>query len=220
MTRERGVLRVVLADDHHLSRQGLRGMLEEDGVAVVGEAAESGEAAALVASLQPDVVVLDLRMPGASPAETIGRIATAAASARVLVLTAEAEDVLEALAAGADGYLLKDSPADELLGAIRQAASGSAVLSRPALRALLARLERLPSEADTAAPQAEQQPSLSAREQEVLRLLAAGADNAEIGRRLSISRHTAKQHVTNIFAKLGVSSRVQAAVRAVRDGLV
>jgi two-component system NarL family response regulator len=194
-------------------------MLENEGIAVVGEAADGREAVSLVASLAPDVVVIDLRMPGGSVAETIARIAATGTGARVLVLTVSAEDddVLEALAAGADGYLVKDTPAQQLVGGIRQTAAGSAVLSPEAMQTVLARLERSVAQ-QRRAPR--KPPPLTDREQQVLRLLVGGADNAEIGRQLSISRHTVKQHVTNIFGKLDVNSRVQAAVRAVRDGLV
>lgn len=193
-------------------------MLEQEGIAVVGEAADGRECVSLVASLAPDVVVLDLRMPGGPAAETIERIAAADNGARVLVLTVSAEeaDVLEALAAGAHGYLLKDTPAEALVGGIRETAAGSTVLSPHALRALLV---HLPGRA-AAAPEETVPPSLSGREQDVLRLLVAGADNAEIGRELPISRHTVKQHVTNIFGKLDVTSRVQAAVKAIREELV
>jgi DNA-binding NarL/FixJ family response regulator len=209
-------LRVVLADDHHFSREGLRAMLEADGVVVVGEASDGAAVIPLVASLEPDVVVLDLKMPGGTVAETIGRIAKANADVRVAVLTVsvEPDDVLSALLAGADSYLLKDSPAEQIVGAIRQTATGGVVLSEPAARALLANV----AVPDTAAPA--EQLQLSARERDVLRLIVDGADNAAIGEALSISRHTVKQHVTNIFGKLGVRTRVQAAVLAVRDELV
>ena len=218
MNRDRGGLRVVLADDHHFSREGLRGMLEQEGIAVVGEAADGRECISLVASLAPDVAVIDLRMPGGTAAETIAGIHAARTGARVLVLTVSAadEDVLEALQAGADGYMLKDTPADQLVGGIRQTAAGTSVLAPEAIRALLQRLPSRPAGAAAASSR----PMLSSREHDVLRLLVAGADNVEIGRELSISRHTVKQHVTNIFAKLDVSSRVQAAVRAIREELL
>ena len=125
--------------------------------------------------------------------------------------------MLEAMAAGADSYLLKDTPADQLVGAIRQTAAGSTVLSDVALRTLLRRVEEV-SEGERATREPE--PALSARESEVLKLIIDGADNAAIGKALSISRHTVKQHVTNILQKLDVRTRVQAAVRAVQDGLV
>jgi DNA-binding NarL/FixJ family response regulator len=193
-------------------------MLENEGIAVVGEAADGKEVVSLVASLAPDVAVIDLKMPGGSVAETIAGITAANTGTGVLVLTvsAEDEDILEALTAGADGYLLKDTPAEQLVGGIRQTAAGSSVLAPEAMRALLAKLPGIVVEQ----PQTKAEPSLSAREHEVLRLLVAGAENAEIGRELSISRHTVKQHVTNIFGKLDVTSRVQAAVRAVRDELL
>jgi DNA-binding NarL/FixJ family response regulator len=216
-TRE--ALRVVLADDHHFSREGLRGMLEAEGIVVVGEAADGTEAVRLTATLAPDVVVLDLRMPGGSVGETIAGIGATGHGTRVVVLTVSAEDadVIEALTGGADSYLLKDTAAEQLVGGIRVTAAGSAVLSEPAMRTLVARL----GDAGEAAAAGEGPiRTLSDREREVLRLIVSGAGNAEIGHELSISRHTVKQHVTNIFGKLEVNTRVQAAVRAVREGLV
>jgi DNA-binding NarL/FixJ family response regulator len=212
-------LRVVLADDHHFSREGLRGMLEADGIVVVGEAADGPETVRLTAALAPDLVVLDLRMPGGSVSETIAGIAATGHGARVAVLTVSAEDadVIEALAGGADSYLLKDTPAEELIGGIRVTAAGSTVLSKPAMHPLLA---LLPNAGDAGNPGEDTLSSLSDREREVLKLIVAGAGNADIGRELSISRHTVKQHVTNIFGKLEVTTRVQAAVRAVREGLL
>ncbi len=212
-------LRVVIADDHHFFREGLREMLAADGMAVVGEATDGAGAVTLARELAPDVVVIDLKMPNASGIDALRQIVMASPDAQLVVLTVSADeaDVLETLAAGACSYLLKDTRADELVGGIRLAAGGHAVLSRDVVRALVARV-RMDNQA------AEQASSdglaLTARELEVIRLITDGADNAAIGRELSISRHTVKQYVTNIFEKLGVHSRVQAAVYAVRKGLV
>ena len=158
-------------------------------------------------------------MPNASGLDALRQIATANPDVPIVVLTVSADDadMLEALAAGARGYLLKDTRADELVGAVRVAASGPAVLSRDVLRALVTRARNDVHPREQANGSAT---TLTARELEVIRLISAGADNAAIGRELSISRHTVKQYVTNIFEKLGVQSRVEAAVYAVRQGLV
>ena len=207
--------RVILADDHHFSREGLRRMLEADGLTVVGEASDGVEVVALVGSLAPDVVVLDLRMPGATVGETICHITEADPSVRIAVLTVSAEDrdVQAALAAGAHSYLLKDTPAAQLVGAIRQTAAGSTVFAGVTLNGLI-------DEQSADAHRKPAGPELSDRESQVLELIIEGADNAKIGIELSISRHTVKQHVTNILQKLGVRTRVQAAVRAVKEELV
>ncbi|HEY7960979.1 MAG TPA: response regulator transcription factor [Solirubrobacteraceae bacterium] len=208
-------LSVVLADDHHFFREGLRGMLEGDGMRVVGEAADGIEAVELVRAHAPDVVVVDLGMPRCPGLETLRRILRADRGARVVVLTASAreQDLREALAAGACCYLLKDTRADLLVGAIRQAAEGHMVISRDVGGRLMTHLHPEIQNARDRAP-------LTPRETEVLRLIAEGENNVSIGRELSISPHTVKQYVTNIFEKLGVCSRVQAAVHAVRVGLV
>jgi DNA-binding NarL/FixJ family response regulator len=212
-------LRVVLADAHHFFREGLRGTLETAGLTVVGEAMDGTEAVALVERLKPDAIVIDLNMPDATGVEVLRRIAAVSPEARLVVLTALAEeaDVLAALQAGACGYLLKDTQVDNLVEAIRQTANGHAVFSNEAARALVA----LASADNQAAGQAHSMnvPTLTSREMDVLRLIVAGADNATIGLELSISRHTVKQHVTNIFEKLEVHTRVEAAVYAVRAGL-
>jgi DNA-binding NarL/FixJ family response regulator len=240
-------LRVVIADDHQLFREGLKGMLEDAGMEVVGEAADGADAAALVQKLQPQVAVLDLNMPGTSGLQALRRIARSNPDIQTVVLTVSADDgdVLEALAAGACGYLLKDTNVERLADGIRQAAAGHMVLSGNVAKALIARV-RAEAQADAQALAAEaslwsdgtgaaggaagvapaavvaldERPALTPREEEVLRLIVAGADNVAIGRELSISPHTVKQYVTNIFEKLGVHSRVQAAVYAVRAGFV
>jgi DNA-binding NarL/FixJ family response regulator len=219
MRTPENAIRVVLADDHHFFREGLRGMLSADGIAVVGEASDGEDAIRLAHELAPDLVVIDLKMPKTSGIDALRQIVATGPNAQVLVLTVLADEasVLEALAAGACGYLLKDTRADELVGAVRLAAGGHAVLSREVVRALAARVRTDRRAAELASGG---EPALTARELEVIRLITEGADNATIGRELSISRHTVKQHVTNIFEKLGVQSRVQAAVYAVRKGLI
>jgi DNA-binding NarL/FixJ family response regulator len=217
-------LRVVLADDHHFFREGLRGVLAADGMTVAGEAVNGAEAVALARELAPDVVVMDLEMPVTGGIEAITQIAASSPAIEVAVLTvsADGEDVLRALTAGARSYLLKDTRTDELAGCIRQTATGQTVLSPEVAATLTARaLERARSDGAAVAAQASADlPALTARETDVLRLVVDGADNAAIGRALSISPHTVKQYMTNIFEKLDVNSRVQAAVYAVRSGLV
>jgi DNA-binding NarL/FixJ family response regulator len=213
-------LRVVLADDHHFFREGLRGMLESAGVNVVGEARDGAEALALAGELKPDLVVIDLDMSDTLGAEALRRIAVASPEARTVVLTTsvQAADVLDALQAGACGYILKGAQADELIAGIRQTASSHVVLSRAVMEALV--VHAGPSGNTDTQGTALAGPLLTAREKDVLRLIAEGTDNAAIGLELSISRHTVKQHITNIFQKLGVRTRVEAAVYAVRTGLV
>jgi DNA-binding NarL/FixJ family response regulator len=214
-------LRVVLADDHHFFREGLRDMLQSAGVSVVGEAKDGAEAVALAGEVRPDLVVLDLAMPDAPGAEALRRIAAIGPEVRVIVLTATLEEaaVLEALDAGACGYILKNTPAEELIDGIRRTADSQVVLSREVLRLVIKRATP-DHDASGRSRASSEGLTLTAREKDVLRLLAGGADNAAIGLELSISRHTVKQHVTNIFEKLGVHSRVEAAVYAVRTGLV
>jgi two-component system nitrate/nitrite response regulator NarL len=234
-------LRVVIADDHQLFREGLKGMLQDAGMEVVGEAADGADAVALVAELRPEVAVLDLNMPGTSGLQALRRIARSNPDIQTVVLTVSTEDddVVEALVAGACGYLLKDTHVDRLADGIRQAAAGHMVISGDVAGALVARVRAeagaQPPPADAGAglgggsasgvaaaveETVEERPALSPREREVLRLIVEGADNVAIGRALSISPHTVKQYVTNIFEKLGVHSRVQAAVHAVRAELV
>lgn len=215
VARTNDELRVLLADDHHLFREGLREVLRSDGMAVVGEATNGLGAVALAGELAPDLLVIDLNMPDLSGIESIRQVLEAEPGVRVVVLTVSVDerDAHEALAAGACGYLLKDTRADEIAAAIRLAAAGHGVLSAGVMQAFVA---RTPAYGSTT----HDLPDLTARELDVLRLIADGADNATIGRALSISTHTVKQYVTNILEKLEVRSRVQAAVYAVRAGLV
>lgn len=194
-------------------------MLTVDGMTVVGEATDGARAVALARALAPDIVVMDLKMPNVSGVDAIRQIAGPDSDTHLVVLTVSADesDAIEALAAGACGYLLKDTHPDELVGSIRLAADGHAVLSREVVRALVARV-RTDNHATAQATGTEY--ALTERELEITRMIVDGANNATIGRALSISKHTVKQHVTNIFEKLGVQSRVQAAVYAVREGLV
>ena len=212
-------LRVLVVDDHDLFRTGLRNLLEEQSVNVVGEA-ENGEAAIRLASdLAPDVVIMDLNMPGAGGVETTRRLASLAPLSRVVVLTisADDDDVMNAVMAGACGYLLKDSSIQELIAGIRAAAAGESLISPQIAAKLLQRLRAQSKDVDAAETiRAE----LSDRELEVLKLIANGKDNAQIARDLFISPKTVKNHISNILMKLQIDNRIQAAVYAVRSGIV
>ena len=210
---------MLLVDDHDLFRTGLRSLLEEQGLHVVGEAENGDVALRLVGELAPDVVIMDLKMPGPSGVETTRRITNLAPLARVVVLTisAEDDDVMDAVVAGACGYLLKDASIDQLIAGIRAAAGGESLIS-PQIAAKL--LQRLRAQSPDAAAAQSVRTELSHRELEVLRLIANGKDNAEIARELFISPKTVKNHISNILMKLQIENRIQAAVYAVRSGIV
>ena len=212
-------LRVLLVDDHDLFRTGLRNLLEEEGVVVVGEAGTGTEALRMVEELAPDVVVMDLNMPGMTGVEATRQIASVAPLARVLVLTISDQDgdVLDAILAGACGYLLKDSSIGELMQGIRSAAVGESLIS-PTIAAKVLQRVRASSPMPDIAEQIQTQ--LSEREIEVLKLIANGRDNADIAGQLHISPKTVKNHISNILMKLQIENRIQAAVYAVRSGLV
>jgi DNA-binding NarL/FixJ family response regulator len=217
--RELEELRVLLVDDHDLFRTGLKNLLEEQGVQVVGEAPNGQTALRLVPELVPDVVIMDLNMPGLSGVETTRHLTGMAPLARVVVLTisVDDEDVMDAVMAGACGYLLKDSSIDELLAGIRAAADGESLISPQIAVKVLQRLRSQGKSEDAAETiRAE----LSDREIEVLKLIANGKDNAEIARELFISPKTVKNHISNILMKLQIENRIQAAVYAVRSGIV
>jgi DNA-binding NarL/FixJ family response regulator len=212
-------LRVVVVDDHDLFRTGLRNLLETEGIDVVGDAADGAEAVRLVHEVQPDVVVMDLHMPGMDGVEATRRIAHDAPLTRVLTLTisADDEDVLDSILAGACGYILKDASLPELLRGIQAAARGESLVSPPIAAKVLQRVRATATSAqDAAAIQAE----LSERELQVLKLIANGKDNADIAAELHISPKTVKNHISNILMKLQIENRIQAAVYAVRSGIV
>jgi DNA-binding NarL/FixJ family response regulator len=212
-------LRVLLVDDHDLFRTGLRNLLEANGLAVAGEASTGVEAVQSVAELAPDVVVMDLNMPGMTGVEATRQIASAAPLTRVVVLTIsdQEEDVLDAIVAGACGYLLKDASIQELIRGIQAAAIGESLISPHIASKVLQRLRATTADSSGAATiRAE----LSDREIEVLKLIANGKDNAEIARELVISPKTVKNHISNILMKLQIENRIQAAVYAVRSGIV
>jgi DNA-binding NarL/FixJ family response regulator len=212
-------LRVLVVDDHDLFRTGLRNLLEEQGVNVVGEA-ENGETAIRLASdVAPDVVIMDLNMPGVGGVETTRRLSSLAPLSRVVVLTisADDDDVMNAVMAGACGYLLKDSSIQELIAGIKAASEGESLISPQIAAKVLQRLRAQSKDADAAETiRAE----LSDRELQVLKLIANGKDNAQIARELFISPKTVKNHISNILMKLQIENRIQAAVYAVRSGIV
>jgi DNA-binding NarL/FixJ family response regulator len=212
-------VRVLLVDDHDLFRTGLRNLLQEQGVQVVGEAAAGHEALQSVRELAPDVVVMDLNMPGMTGVEATRQIAGVAPLTRVLVLTISDQDgdVMDAILAGACGYLLKNASIHELMLGIRAAALGESLISPHIASKVLQHLR-----ASTAQPDIAEtiRAELSDREIEVLKLIANGKDNAHIAAELHISPKTVKNHISNILMKLQIDNRIQAAVYAVRSGIV
>ncbi|MFY9580697.1 MAG: response regulator transcription factor [Gaiellaceae bacterium] len=211
--------RVLIVDDHDLFRSGLRNLLEEQGVLVVGEAAAGQEALRIVRDVAPDVVVMDLNMPGMGGVEATRHISAIAPLTRVLMLTISDEDndVIDAILAGACGYLLKDSSIQVLMDGIRAAAMGESLISPAIASKVLQRVR-----ASSTQPEIEStiRAELSEREIQVLKLIANGKDNAMIAAELHISPKTVKNHISNILMKLQIDNRIQAAVYAVRSGIV
>jgi DNA-binding NarL/FixJ family response regulator len=214
-------IRVVVVDDQELVRSGFCVILDAaDGITVVGEAGNGEAAVAAVAAHQPDVVLMDIRMPGMDGLEATRLITrdSPAAPKVVMLTTFDLDDyVYEALRAGASGFLLKDSPRHDLIAAIRAAAAGDALLAPSVTRRLIEAFARRPPEAT---PSPSQLASLTARERDVLLLLARGRSNAEIAVALFVSEATVKTHVGNVLAKLGLRDRVQAVILAYETGLV
>jgi DNA-binding NarL/FixJ family response regulator len=205
---------VLLADDYEDIRDLMRFQLEKAGFEVVGEAADGAEAVELAASERPDLVLMDLRMPGVDGASATASIVASGSGTRVLVLTTyETDDhILAAIEAGASGYLLKAAPQAEILAGIRAVAAGETVLA-PSIAAKL--VSRVRADAASVAP-----PALSPREREVLVLVAAGRSNPEIAKALYIGEATVKTHLLHAFEKLGVNDRTRAVTRAMELGLL
>lgn len=205
-------IRILIADDHAVVRQGLKMFLSLDPeLEILGEASDGKKAIEMAKQLQPDIVLMDLLMPVLGGVEATATIRREMPDVEVIALTSVLEDksVVDAVRAGAIGYLLKDTESDELIRAIKAAAAGQVQLS-PKAAARLMREVRTPDNPET----------LTDRETDVLRLLAMGQANKEIAQTLSIGEKTVKTHVSNVLAKLGVTSRTQAALYAVRIGLV
>ncbi|MEV0971800.1 response regulator transcription factor [Microtetraspora glauca] len=203
-------IRLLIADDHPIVRDGIRGMFVGDpDFEVLGEAGDGAQTVELARALNPDVILMDLRMPRMDGVSAIKELARLGIAARVLILTTydTDRDVLPAIEAGATGYLLKDTGRDELVRAVRTAARGEAVLSPSVATRLLGQV-RAPAD------------PLSARELEILHLIAEGATNREAAARLFISEATVKSHVLHIYAKLGVNDRAAAVAVAFRRGLL
>jgi DNA-binding NarL/FixJ family response regulator len=211
-------IRVLVADDQWMVRAGFRMLLKnEDGIEIVAEAEDGAEAIEKAARFAPNVVLMDIRMPAVDGLEATRRILAADQSVRVLILTTFDLDeyIYEALRIGASGFVLKDDPPEELLAAVRTVAAGDALLSPSVTRRVIQQFTKLPSH--TPPPGLDQ---LTSREHDVLRLLAQGLSNAEIGAQLYIGETTVKTHVTRILQKLELRDRAQAIVFAYRAGIV
>ena len=216
MTSEQRAIRVLIAEDHVVVRKGLRALLAtESDIEVVGEAGDGQAAITQAAALQPDVILMDLAMPKMDGIEAIRQIKLSQPESRILVMTSFATDdkVFPAIKAGALGYLLKESAPEELLQAIRQIHRGESSLHPAIARKVLQEITHPPARPLTPNP-------LTEREGEVLRLVAQGLSNQDIARKLHISDPTVRTHVSNILGKLQLATRIQAALYALREGLV
>jgi DNA-binding NarL/FixJ family response regulator len=220
-TSEVAPARLLLVDDHALFRRGLRRLLEGHGFEIVGEASNGRAAVQLAAELEPEIIIMDLSMPLMGGVEAITHIVKRNPDARILVLTISAgeAEVLDALLVGACGYLLKDARAEDIVQGVRAAAAGESMISpRIASRLVMRLREAAPTEHPSVAELSDAE--LTDREVEILRLIACGKENSAIADELFISPKTVKNHVASILGKLKIDNRIQAAVVAVRSGLV
>jgi DNA-binding NarL/FixJ family response regulator len=208
-------IRIMIVDDHPVTREGLHAALDvEDGVEVVGEAASGEQAIEDAGDLKPDVVFMDVRMPGMGGIEAARAIRQASPDTKVILVTVDESraSISEAIQAGVSGYLLKDTSADELVNAARLAVEGKAVIHPQLTRAFIEEVQTAEKKGDAAA--------LSRREKEILQKVAYGATTKEVAHDLGISPHTVKTHLERIFEKLGANDRAQAVAIAIRTGIV
>jgi len=208
-------IRILIVDDHPVTREGLHSALDlEDGVEVVGESASGEEAVEVSTTLKPDIVFMDVRMPGMGGIEATKAIRQASPNSKVILFTVDETraSISEAIQAGVSGYLLKDASAEELVKAARLAMEGKAVIHPQLTRAFIEEVQFADKRPDV--------PALSAREKEILQKVAYGATTKEVAHDLGISPHTVKTHLERIFEKLGANDRAQAVAIAIRSGLV
>jgi DNA-binding NarL/FixJ family response regulator len=213
---------VVLVDDEPLIRAALAQMLAANGLDVVGEAANGEDAIELALDLRPDVVLIDIKLPGISGVHAIERLGLLAPASKVLVLTrTEQNRVVEAIIAGASGYILKTAPPEQITAAVRATAAGESVLSPQIAGKLLDRIRALeiPVTESSQTAAGEIRAVLTTRELEIFQLLASGESNQQIARKLLLSTHTVSNHIKSILDKLHLENRIQAAVQAVRAGI-
>ena len=210
-------IRLVLADDHRMLREGLRRSMIDEGFDVVGEAADGEQAVKLCAELHPDVVLMDVTMPDVDGVQATARIRSADPHTRVIMLTMHADEavIASAIRAGASGYLVKDCSTDEIAAAIRLAVSGETALSPQLAASMLGELRRLDRAQDE-----EDERLITKREEEVLQLIADGCSTPEVAQQLFISQKTVKNHLASIYQKLDARDRTQAVLQAVRMGII
>ena len=210
-------IRLMLADDHRMLREGLRRSMTEEGFEIVGEAQDGVEAIALAEELVPDVILMDVSMPNCDGVEACRQVKARQTTSRVVMLTmhADKEVLTDAIRAGASGYLVKDCSTEEIADAVRMAARGDTVLSPQLAKSMLDEVRRLDQRAE-----GEDERMVTKREEEVLQLIADGCSTPEVAERLYISQKTVKNHLASIYQKLDARDRTQAVLQAVRMGIV
>ena len=210
-------IRLMLADDHRMLREGLRRSMQDEGFDVVGEARDGVEAVSMAEQVQPDVILMDVSMPNCDGVEACRQVKSRGSSAKVVMLTmhADKEVLTNAIRAGASGYLVKDCSTEEIAEAVRMAAAGDTVLSPQLAKSMLDEVRRLDEKART-----EEERMVTKREEEVLQLIADGCSTPEVAASLYISQKTVKNHLASIYQKLDARDRTQAVLQAVRMGIV